>query len=294
VRRVNSPVFCRSPWRRCALYGYACHGSFSHARLVVGVFYRWCCYGLLWVGTIFSITSVSICDFLRHFDNGDEENRAGLFCAGRSTSGFVKISYDGVVFPKLAKIARASGVLAALFLPVSLLLFHVAFFVKLPNLTVAKSIWWTVRVLAILSFAFVLGSFFLFHRCDSFPDQYYCEVGTGAVLSGMNAVLLIILTVLLFLVGPPKLPFRCACNCCDEDAVAVATRVDDEKTPEAVHNKSRTSAIITTTTEEEMEDGRVCITTETVDANGNKKIVRKIVAAKPSRPSAASATWLDV
>ena len=131
---------------------------------MVGVFHRWCCYGLLWVGTVFSITSVSVCDFLRLTDDDDDEERFGLFCYGRSDSGFVKMSYD-VVVSETDKIARASGVLTALFLPVALLLFHVAFFVKLPNLTVAKSIWWTVRVLAILSVAFVLLSFIFFHGC---------------------------------------------------------------------------------------------------------------------------------
>jgi hypothetical protein len=253
---------------------------------------------MLWVGTVFSITSVSVCDFLRVFDDDDEEIRAGLFCFGNSDSGFVKTSYGDRVFTELQKMGRASGVLAALFLPVALLLFHVAFFVKLPNLTVAKSIWWTVRVLAVLSGVFVMLSFSFFYRDDDLPIGTNVTMGVGAALSAINAVLLIILTVLLFLVGPPKLPFRCACNCCEEGAVevAVATRVDDEKTSEAMHNKSTTGATTTTTTttEEEMEDGRLCITTETVDANGNKKIVRKIVAAKPSRSAAASATWLDV
>jgi hypothetical protein len=278
-----------SLWRRCALHEYACHESFSHARLVVGVFHRWCCYGMLWVGTVFSITSVSVCDFLRVFDDDDDETRAGLFCFGNSDSGFVKTSYGDRVFTELQKMGRASGVLAALFLPVALLLFHVAFFVKLPNLTAAKSIWWTVRVLAILSGVFVMLSFSFFHGCDG-AGTISCTMGAGAALSAINAVLLTVLTVLLFLVGPTKLPFRCACNCCEEDAVAVATRVDDENTPEAVHNETRTGATTTATTEEEMEDGRLCITTETVDANGNKKITRKIIAVKSSHPPAASAS----
>jgi hypothetical protein len=265
----------------------------------------------LWVGTIYSIAAVSACDYITFTNERGTVAKHGMFCYARPETGSERLSYDGEdSFTTGEKAGRVFGVLAAVFLPVALILFHLAFFVKFPNFTVAKSIWWTVRVLTIFSVAFVLGSLSFFHGCVNGPINTDCTQGAGASLSGINAVLMTVLTVLLFWIGPPQLPFRCACNCCcnerEEGAVAVAATHgvgdDGEVTPVVVQQKLQTgtrTTVRTTTTEEEMDDGRLCITTETVDANGNKKtvrkIMRKIVAAKPLHPSAASsATWLDV
>jgi hypothetical protein len=267
---------------------------------------------LLWVGTIYSIAAVSACDYITFTNDRGTVAKHGMFCFARPEAGSERLSYDEEdLFTIGENAGRVFGVLAAVFLPVALLLFHVVFFVKLPNLTVAKNIWWTVRVLTIFSVAFVLGSMSFFHGCVNGPINTDCRMGAGAALSGINFALMTVLTVLLFWIGPPKLPFRCACSCCkerEEGTVAVGATHGEgdggEATPVVVQQKlqtgTRTTArTTTTTTEEEMEDGRLCITTETVDAKGNKKtvrkIVRKIVAAKPSHPSAAtSATWLDV
>jgi hypothetical protein len=258
---------------------------------------RWCCYGMLWVGAVFAIATVSVCDIYRASPQVDDDSlassavsipvySAGLFCHRYELEGEV----DQQRYSELdetdeasdigaaLKAAQAFGVLAAIFIPVALILYHVSFFVKLPNRAVAKGIWWTIRILAIAAVVSVSLTFVAYEGVAEAcrENKFECGVGSGTVLACINVIMLIILTVCLFLSGPPQAPFRCgSCNCC-EDNGSVRRGDEEEKSPVGggVHG-----AVQTTTTEEVMEDGRRSITTETVDAYGNKKIVKRIAAA---------------
>jgi hypothetical protein len=262
---------------------------------------RWCCYGMLWVGAAFAIATVSTCDFQRiavrpaddivtfSDDDATLSAKGGLFCVRLEFRGEVVqqrwSQFDEAVEADETddnnasrKAAQAFGVLAAIFIPVALILYHVAFFVRLPNRAVAKGIWWTIRILAIAAVVSVSLTFIFYEGLVAAcrPEEVECGVGAAAVLAGINAIMLIILTVCLFLSGPPQAPFRCgSCNCCEDDGSV--RRTDEGKTLPGgsdIHGK-----VQTTTTEEIMEDGRRSITTETVDAYGNKKIVKRIAAA---------------
>jgi hypothetical protein len=261
---------------------------------------RWCCYGLLWVGAALAIATVSVCDFVRisvpdddwsTFSTVGYSATAGLFCYRQDFFGeFVQGRWSQEDFTDdttkndetsdidALKLAQVFGVLAAIFILVALILYHVAFFVRLPNRAVAKGIWWTIRILAIAAVVSVSLTFIFYEGLVAAcrPEEVECGVGAAAVLAGINAIMLIILTVCLFLSGPPQAPFRCgSCNCCEDDGSV--RRTDEGKTLPGgsdIHGK-----VQTTTTEEIMEDGRRSITTETVDAYGNKKIVKRIAAA---------------
>jgi hypothetical protein len=161
---------------------------------------------------------------------------------------------------------------------VALILYHVSFFVKLPNRAVANGIWWIIRILAIAAVVSVSFTFIIYEDAATLCglDDTECGVGPGAVLAGINAIIIIILTVCLFLSGPPRAPFRCgSCNCC-EDNGSVRRGDEEEKSPVG---GATLGAVQTTTTEEVMEDGRTFITTETVDGHGNKKIVKRMASA---------------
>jgi hypothetical protein len=273
---------------------------------------------MLWVGAALAIATVSVCDFHRasaqfgddlvissaqvgdasaQFDDDfvfssavvDDDFpvspagfgevfsvSAGLFCYRLEFFGEVEqqrysqADEDDEMSDISAalKAAQAFGVLVTIFIPLALILYHVVFFVKLPNRAVAKGMWWTIRILAI---AAVVCTSLTFVAYEGVPaecrkEELECGLGPGAVLAGINVIMLIILTVCLFLSGPPQAPFRCgSCNCCEDNGSV--RRGDEGKTAQ------------TTTTEEATEDGRRSITTETVDAYGNKKIVKKMAAA---------------
>jgi hypothetical protein len=251
---------------------------------------RWCCYGMLWVGAALAIATISVCDFVRISDQADDDffslasstagysATAGLFCYREEFFGeFVQgrwsqydvtddVTVTSDIDPAL-KAAQAFGVSTAIFILVALILYHVSFFVNLPK-PAAKGIWWTIRVLAIAAVVSVSLTFVAYEgdTVECRLKGRECGVGAGAVLAGINAIILIVLTVCLFLSGPPQAPFRCgSCNCSEDNGSA--RRADEGK------------AAQTTTTEEVMEDGRRSITTETVDAFGNKKIVKSMASA---------------
>jgi hypothetical protein len=261
---------------------------------------RWCCYGLLWVGAALAIATVSVCDFVRisvpdddwsTFSTVGYSATAGLFCYRQDFFGeFVQGRWSQEDFTDdttkndetsdidALKLAQVFGVLAAIFILVALILYHVAFFVRLPNRAVAKGIWWTICILAIAAVVSVLFTFVAYagDAVECGVDERECGVGHGAVLAAVNVVMLTILTVCLFLSGSPQAPFRCgSCNCGEDNGPV--RRADEGKTLSGGSDSH--GKVQTTTTEEFMEDGRRSITTETVDAFGNKKIVKRIAAA---------------
>jgi hypothetical protein len=270
---------------------------------------RWCCYGMLWIGTAFAIATVSVCDFHRATVQTDDDRAialAGPTAEYSATVGLYcfRVEFLGKVFQKRYseldeadetdeteadessddvddashKAAQSFGVLAAIFIPLALILYHVAFFVKLPNRAVAKGIWWTIRILAMAAVVSVSLTFIYYYGVVAFclSDKVDCRVGPGAILAGINAIMNIILTVCLFLAGPPQAPFRCGMCNWSEDNGSVRRANEEEKSPVG---SDMHGAVQTTTTEEVMEDGRRSITTETVDAYGNKTIVKRIAAA---------------
>jgi hypothetical protein len=262
---------------------------------------------MLWIGAALAIATVSVCDFHRATVQADDDlliSLAGPTAEYSATVGLFcfRLEFLGEVVQRrwsqsdeadetdeteadessdddaALKAAQAFGVLAAIFIPIALVLYHVSFFVRLPNPAVAKGIWWTIRILAIAAVVSVSLTFIYYYGSVAacLPDKVDCGVGPGAVLAGINAVMLISLTVCLFLSGPPQAPFRCGrCNWSEEKGSS--RRADkEEKSPVG---SDMQGAVQTTTTEEVMEDGRRSITTETVDAHGNKTIVKRIAAA---------------
>jgi hypothetical protein len=269
---------------------------------------------MLWIGAALAIATVSLCDFQRVAVRLDDDYviflagsddaatlsaKGGLFCYRLEFLGKViqerfsdldeadeadETETDETETDESSdidashKAAQAFGVLAAIFIPMALILYHLSFFVRLPNRAVAKGIWWTIRILAIAAVVSVSLTFVEYEGVVAacLPDKVDCGVGPGAVLAGINAIMNIILTVCLFLSGPPQAPFRCgSCNWSEDNG---SVRRADEKEKSPVGSDMH-GAVQTTTTEEIMEDGRTFITTETVDAFGNKTIVKRIAAA---------------
>jgi hypothetical protein len=221
------------------MFPFVCFVSFS-----VHNHDRWSCYALLWTTTIFAIVSVSVCDFIRFsFDPTDNttgggsmddaEVTFGMFCFSFEALGIerAKSNAVGKAFPSV-QAARVFSVLAAQFLPVGLVLLHVAYFVQLPNQTTAKRLWWTIRVLAIASMVSVLCSFSFYRGNANCVESDHCSVGAGAILAGMNAVLLNVLVVALFWSGPPQAPLiRCSeKSCCRKERPSAADPKDNKDT----------------------------------------------------------------
>jgi hypothetical protein len=198
---------------------------------------------LLWTTTIFAIVSVSVCDFIRFsFDtednttgggsmDDDAEATFGMFCFTVEALGIerAKSNAVGKAFPSV-QAARVFSVLAAQFLPVSLVLLHVAYLVQLPNQTTTKRLWWAIRVLAMCSMVSVLCSFSFYKGNANCVESDHCSVGAGTILAGMNAVLLTVLVVALFWSGPPQAPLiRCSeKSCCRKERPSVADPKDKD------------------------------------------------------------------
>jgi hypothetical protein len=223
---------------------------------------------LLWVATIFSLATVSDCDFIRYtFDpavvdsnndsgggGGQEDMEAsfGLFCFRIEALDIHRArSQDvGDTFPSL-QAAQVFTIFAAVFLPLSLLLLHVAYFCQLPSslpTNSAKRLWWTIRVLVICSVLSVLCSFSFYKGSGDCATSDRCRVGSGTILSAVTAVLLTVLIAGLFWLSPPQSPLIRCCACLGDEETATSTAVLCEKLP------TDTTLIATTASEDGTAD----------------------------------------
>jgi hypothetical protein len=207
------------------------------------------------VATVFSIATVSDCDLIRFTfdpavvvnsgDGGPEEDveaTFGLFCYRVEALGIQRTPSPGVgnTFPAV-KAAQVFTMFAALCLPLSLLLLHVVYFCQLlpPSTslpTIAKRLWWTIRVLVICSVLSVLCSFSFYKGNGDCITSDRCRAGSGTILAAVTVVLLTVLIAGLFWLNPPQSPLL---RCCvfpgggkvGDEETTTATEVLGEQLP---------------------------------------------------------------
>jgi hypothetical protein len=243
------------------------------------------------------MATVSDCDFIRYtfdpavVDDGnndsgggggpeeqdDMEATFGLFCfriealdIHRARSPVV-----GDTFPSL-QAAQIFTIIAAVFLPLSLLLLHVAYFCRLPSslpTNSAKLLWWTIRVLVICSVLSVLCSFSFWNGDCATSDR--CRAGSSTILSAVTAVLLTVLIAGLFWLSPPQSPLI---RCC---ARPVGGNVGDEETATAtaVLYEKLPTVVTTLTTTTASEDGTVDLVGDTDEETAPAVCEEKFPAA---------------
>jgi len=170
---------------------------------------RWTLFGLLVLSWILTVVTLADCRFIveerKSFYvvtyGGDPERRSGLF-SDEDSSGYCEKNED--IGDSSEKWAAAFGVLACLAVSANLVIFLLHVFV------LRKMVLWLVlRIMFILAPIFSAFTFLKVKHYNEKLDDYDPSItgwwlGSTGILTCINIVLLLVLAILSFLVGPLK------------------------------------------------------------------------------------------